>query len=156
MSVRWTNRFWLVSLELTLFLDFLKLLLKMHLAASFAGKKSYFLDLWIKRYGCLKFLGEVWARQACAGANEEELTKHQKFWGQGGGGKEVGGWKNGVPCPMQQDPARPGPATARPTKLGLLFINKKLLSFLIFFVRPLLVARAWASLGGCIYSTPIF
>jgi hypothetical protein len=119
-------------------------------------KKSYFLDLWIKSYGCLKFIGEVWAGRACAGANEKELTKHQKFWGQGGGGKEVGGWKNGVPCPMQQDPARPGPATARPTKLGLLFINKKLLSFLIFFVRPLLVARAWASLGGCIYSTPIF
>jgi hypothetical protein len=31
-----------VSLELTLFLDFLKLFIKMHLAASFAGKKIIF------------------------------------------------------------------------------------------------------------------
>jgi hypothetical protein len=74
----------------------------MRLAGSFAGKrKSYFLDLRIKSYGCLKFLGEVWVRRACAGANEEELTKHQKIWGQGGGGKGAGGWKNGVPCPVR-------------------------------------------------------
>jgi hypothetical protein len=32
------------------------------------------LDLWIKSYGCLKFLGEVWAWRACAGANQQELT----------------------------------------------------------------------------------
>jgi hypothetical protein len=43
MSVRWTNRFWSVSLELTLFLDFLKLFVKMRLAASFVGKKIVFL-----------------------------------------------------------------------------------------------------------------
>jgi hypothetical protein len=36
------------------------------------------LDLWIKSYGCLKFLGEVWARLACAEANEVELTKVPK------------------------------------------------------------------------------
>jgi hypothetical protein len=24
-------------------------------------KESYFFDLWIKSYGCLKFQGEVWA-----------------------------------------------------------------------------------------------
>jgi hypothetical protein len=55
MSVRQTNRFWAVSLDLTLFLDFLKLFLKMRLAVSFAGvQKLYFLDLWIKSYGCLK------------------------------------------------------------------------------------------------------
>jgi hypothetical protein len=118
MSVRWTNRFWLVSLELTLFLDFLKLLLKMHLAASFAGKKSYFLDLWIKRYGCLKFLVEVWARQACAGANEEELTKHQKFWGQEGGGKEARGWKNGGPVGARLAAGRPQWGDRR---LGIIF-----------------------------------
>jgi hypothetical protein len=56
MSVWRTNRFWLVSLELTLLFDFLKLFVQMHLAVSFAGKKeSYFLDLQIKSYGCLKF-----------------------------------------------------------------------------------------------------
>jgi hypothetical protein len=56
MSVRRTNRFWSMSHELTLFLDFLKLFVKMRLAVSFAGiKKSNFLDLRIKSYGCLKF-----------------------------------------------------------------------------------------------------
>jgi hypothetical protein len=60
MSVRRTNRFWAGSLDLTLFLDFLNFFVKMRLAISFAGvQKSYFLDLWIKSYGCLKKLGEV-------------------------------------------------------------------------------------------------
>jgi hypothetical protein len=64
-----------VSLEHTLFLDFLKLFVNMRLALSFAGKqKSYFWDLRIKSYGCLKFQGEVWAGRACAGANQQELT----------------------------------------------------------------------------------
>jgi hypothetical protein len=64
-----------VSLEHTLFLDFLKLFVNMRLAASFAGeKKTHFLDLWIKSYGCLKFQGEVWAGRACAATNEKELT----------------------------------------------------------------------------------
>jgi hypothetical protein len=58
----------------------------MHLIVSLAGKNSYFLDLRIKSYGCLKFLGEVWVGRACVGANEEELTTCAKFWGQ-----EVGG-----------------------------------------------------------------
>jgi hypothetical protein len=49
-------------------------------------KKPYFLDLWIKSYGCLKYLGEVWAGWACAKANEEELTKKTKKWGQEEGG----------------------------------------------------------------------
>jgi hypothetical protein len=40
MSVRWTNRFWSVSLEHTLFLDFLKLFENMCLAVSFMGKKK--------------------------------------------------------------------------------------------------------------------
>jgi hypothetical protein len=75
MSVRRTNRFWSVSLEHTLFLNFLKLFVNMRLALSFARKqKSSFLDLRIKSYGCLKFQGEVWAGRACAGANQQELT----------------------------------------------------------------------------------
>jgi hypothetical protein len=55
----------------------------MRLALSFAGKqKSYFLDLWIKSYRCLKFQGEVWAGRACAGANQQELTTCTKSGGQ--------------------------------------------------------------------------
>jgi hypothetical protein len=42
MSVQRTNRFWSVSLEHTLFLDFLKLFVKMHLAVSLVGKKIAF------------------------------------------------------------------------------------------------------------------
>jgi hypothetical protein len=42
MSVRRTNRFWSVSFELLLFLDLLKLFLKMHLTVSFLGKKIAF------------------------------------------------------------------------------------------------------------------
>jgi hypothetical protein len=55
----------------------------MYLAISFAGKKeSYFLDLRIKSYGCLKFQGEVWAGRACARANQQELTTCAKSGGQ--------------------------------------------------------------------------
>jgi hypothetical protein len=55
----------------------------MRLALSFAGKqKSYFLDLRIKSYGCLKFQGEVWAGRACDGANQQELTTCTKSGGQ--------------------------------------------------------------------------
>jgi hypothetical protein len=83
MSVRRTNRFWSVSLEHILFFDFLKLFMNMRLALSFARKqKSYFLDLRIKSYGCLKFQGEVWAGRACAGANQQELTSCTKSGGQ--------------------------------------------------------------------------
>jgi hypothetical protein len=82
MSVRRTNRFWSVSLEHTLLLDFLKLFLNMRLVVSFAGKKTHFLDLRIKSYGCLKFQGEVWAGRACAAANEKELTTCAKSGGQ--------------------------------------------------------------------------
>jgi hypothetical protein len=42
MSVQRTNQFWSVSLEHTLFLDFLKLFVNMCLAASFTGKKNAF------------------------------------------------------------------------------------------------------------------
>jgi hypothetical protein len=72
-----------VSLEHTLFLDFLKLFLNMRLIVSFARrKKTHFLDLRIKSYGCLKFQGEVWAGRACAAANEKELTTCAKSRGQ--------------------------------------------------------------------------
>jgi hypothetical protein len=72
-----------MSLEHTLFLDFLKLFANMRLALSFVGKqKSYFLDLRIKSNGCLKFQGEVWAGRACAGANQQELTTCTKSEGQ--------------------------------------------------------------------------
>jgi hypothetical protein len=65
MFVRRTNQFWSVSLELTLFLDFLKLFVKMRLAVSFVGKKIVFFGpkdqkLW---------MFEVWAGWACAGNN---------------------------------------------------------------------------------------
>jgi hypothetical protein len=42
MSIRRTNWFWLVSLEFILFLEFLKLFVKMRLAISFTGKKIIF------------------------------------------------------------------------------------------------------------------
>jgi hypothetical protein len=72
-----------VSLEHTLFLDFLKLFLNMRLIVSFVGKKkTHFLDLRIKSYGCLKFQGEVWAGRACTAANEKELTTCAKRGGQ--------------------------------------------------------------------------
>jgi hypothetical protein len=99
MSVRRTNRFWSVSLEHTLFLDFLKLFVNMPLAVSFAGKqKTHYLNLRIKSYGCLKFEGEVWAGRACVAANEEELTACAKFCGQGGWVRGAGGGQSGAPA----------------------------------------------------------
>jgi hypothetical protein len=99
MSVQRTNRFWSVSLEHTLFLDFLKLFVNIRLTVSFAGKqKTHYLDLRIKSYGCLKFQGEVWAGRACAAANEEELTACAKFCGQGGWAKGAGGGQSGAPA----------------------------------------------------------
>jgi hypothetical protein len=55
------------------------------------------LDLRIKSYGSLKFLREVWAGRAYAGANEEELIKYKTFLEKEGGGKGVGGYQNGRP-----------------------------------------------------------
>jgi hypothetical protein len=64
----------------------------MRLVVSFAKvQKPYFLDLRIKSYGCLKFLGVVWAGRACAGTNEEELTTCAKMWGQRGREDGAGG-----------------------------------------------------------------
>jgi hypothetical protein len=62
--------FWAMSLDLKIFLDFLNFFVKMHLVISFARVQiSYFLNLQIKSYECLKFLGEVWVWRACIGAN---------------------------------------------------------------------------------------
>jgi hypothetical protein len=53
-------RFWADCCECNKFLDFLKLFVTMRLAISFVGVQiSYFLDLQIKSYGCLKFFGRV-------------------------------------------------------------------------------------------------
>jgi hypothetical protein len=43
---------------------------------------SLFLDLQMKSYGCLKFLGEVWAGRAWAGTNEEKFIKVLKSEGR--------------------------------------------------------------------------
>jgi hypothetical protein len=45
-------------------------------------KKTHFLDLRIKSYGCLKSQGKVWVGRACAEANEKELTTCAKSRGQ--------------------------------------------------------------------------
>jgi hypothetical protein len=82
MSIWWTNRFWVASLDLNFF-DFLKLFVKIRLTISVTWVKiSYFLDLRIKSYGCLKLLGEVWAGWACAETNQQESTTCPKFWGR--------------------------------------------------------------------------
>jgi hypothetical protein len=84
-------RFWSVSVEYILYLDFLKLFVNMHLVLSFTEKKTHFLDLQIKSYGCLKSQREVWAGRACAGANEKELTTHKILWARRLGGGGAGG-----------------------------------------------------------------
>ena len=60
--------------------------------------KLYFLDLRIKSYGCLNFLKEVWAGQACATANEEELTTCGKIWRQRGRKEGAGRLDKGGPA----------------------------------------------------------
>jgi hypothetical protein len=71
MSIRRTNWFWSVSLELTLFLDFLKLFVKMRLAASFVGKKIVFFGpmdqkLWVSEVSrrSLGRVGMYWSQLA--------------------------------------------------------------------------------------------
>jgi hypothetical protein len=91
----------------------------MRLAVCFAGKKTHFLDLRIKSYGCLKFQGEIWAGRACAVANEKDLTTLIKFCGQGGwiggaGDRNSGAptqWRSlTVPRPLVAQAGRPWPA----------------------------------------------
>jgi hypothetical protein len=55
----------------------------MRLRVSFARIQiSSFLDLWIKSYGCLKILREIWVGRACAGTNEEDLSTCAQNWRQ--------------------------------------------------------------------------
>jgi hypothetical protein len=83
MYLEWPNWIWAASLDLNSFKDFMKLFVNMRLTISFVGVQiSYFLNLWIKSYGCLKILGEVWAGWACFGANQQELTTCAKICGQ--------------------------------------------------------------------------
>jgi hypothetical protein len=53
--------------------------MNMRLAISFCRSTNFIiLDLKIKSYGYLKILEEVWARHACDGANQQELTTYAK------------------------------------------------------------------------------
>jgi hypothetical protein len=110
MSVRRTNRFWTASLDLNFFFDFWKFFVSMRLAISFTVVQiSYFSDLQIKIFGCLKILGEVWAGRACVGANQQELTTYTKLYGQ-----EEGEffWKKACPvgnCGPQSNRLRASP-----------------------------------------------
>jgi hypothetical protein len=55
----------------------------MRLAVSFLWTQiSWFQELQIKSYKCLKFLREVWAGRACIGANQQELTTCAKSGGK--------------------------------------------------------------------------
>jgi hypothetical protein len=116
MFVRRTNRFWSVSLKHTLFLDFLKLFRTCVSQQASLEKKTHFLDLRIKNYGCLKFQGEAWAGRACAAANEKELTTCAKS-----GGEEE---KN-----FQQKWEQPNKSRHRPVAGG----------------RPLVTGRPWTA-----------
>jgi hypothetical protein len=165
MSVRRTNRFWSVSLEHTLFLDFLKLFVNMRLAVSFVGKKTHFLNIRIKSYGCLKFQGEVWVGRACAAANQKELTTLKKIWGQGGWAKGAGGqnrgapvqgrsptasrWPGGRPWPTaggdQRSPASCGSRLHRQVRR---FFFKKIEIFLNFFFKALVCSKGLDFLAG--------
>jgi hypothetical protein len=110
------------------------------------------------------------AGRACARANEEELTTCAKFWGQEVGGRGQGECKKRNPRKSGQRPLVAGRASARSgwrpvvacrpwvaacTNRHRVFLKAFLDSFLIIFLRPLHVARAWASWGvGC--TTPHF
>jgi hypothetical protein len=118
-----------VSLEHTLFLDFWKLFVNICLVVSFAGrKKTHFLDLRIKSYGCLKFQGEVWAGRACAGANQQELTTCAKSGGQEKKNQEK--WEQPERCSCRPTAGRG--STPVPTGLfqkKLIFFNLKKKNF---------------------------
>jgi hypothetical protein len=178
MSVRRTNRFWSVSLEHTLFLDFWKLFVKMRLAVSFAGKqKIHYLDLRIKSYGCLKFQGEVWAGRACAAANEEELTACAKICGQGGWARGAGGGQSGAPALGRSSTAGRGvrprsaqrspgtgdrrSAAGRPQVAACLYIFLNLFfekkgEFFLKKIQALACSKGLNFLRGCVHSTPFF
>jgi hypothetical protein len=122
MSVRWTNRFWSVSLEHTLFLIFLKLFMNMRLAVSFAGrKKSIFwtygskvMDVWSfkKKYGqgghVLQPMRKSWLlAQKVEGRKQTKFKKNENIpigpgvnprlagdrWSPVGPGPMIYGWR---------------------------------------------------------------
>jgi hypothetical protein len=103
-------------------------------------KKSYFLDLRIKSYGCLKFQGEVWAGRACAGANQQELATCAKSGGQGKKNSRKMGttrWPR-----VDASACRPVPS----------FLKKNYLKKRIFGS----LGNGPGLLGKWVYSTPIF
>jgi hypothetical protein len=91
MSIQWTNRFWSVSLEHTLFLDFLKLFVNMRLAVSFAGRKKCI--FWTYRSKVM----DVWSFKEKSGRagmywSQWRRVDHMcKFLGAGGRRKGAGG-----------------------------------------------------------------
>jgi hypothetical protein len=78
MSVWRTNQFWSVSLELTLFLDFLKLFVKMHLAVSFAGKKIVFFGPTDQKLWMFEVLKRSMGRAGMCWSQQELTTSAQK------------------------------------------------------------------------------
>jgi hypothetical protein len=74
MSVRRTNRFWSVSLEHTLLLDFLKLFLNMRLVVSFAEKKKRI--FWT--YGSKVM--NVWSFKEKSGQGGHVVQPMRKSW----------------------------------------------------------------------------
>jgi hypothetical protein len=75
-----------VSLELTLFLDFLQLFVEMHLAASFTGKKIVFFGPMDPK------VMDVWSFEEKSGQGGPILEPMKKSWShvEKFGGKEVG------------------------------------------------------------------
>jgi hypothetical protein len=89
----------------------------------------------------LKFLSEVWAGRACAGANEIELTTCGKNWGQEGG-KWGGSYKN--------KEARAAVGDQRSPAQFFQFLQNKKIRFFWTYEELLGILGEW------VYSTPIF
>jgi hypothetical protein len=134
MSVRRTNRFWSVSLEHTLFLDFLKLFVNMRLVVSFEGKKNR--SFWT--YGS-KVMG-VWSFKEKSGQGGHVPEPTNKSWplAQKVEGRKKKNFKKNGNCPISPgvDPqpagdrwslAGPGPPIGgrRPLVTGLLATNDR-------------------------------
>jgi hypothetical protein len=179
MSIWWTNQLWAVSLDLILFLDFLKLFVEMRLAISFAWVqihnfwtyKSKVMDVW-------SFLGEVWAGRPWTGANEVELIKVPKSGGrrrkERGGRKEKRGtclwsasdcwlsasWQLAVAGQGSSSLGRPatrGHPLATAHSLTQAAAGPLFPSFFWFKKKFVSVVWRWAwHLGEWVYSTPFF
>jgi hypothetical protein len=92
----------------------------------------------------LKFLGELWARRACAGTKQQELTTCAKSGGQ-------------HKKKIQKKRGRPTLSKHRP---GLLFLLNffKFLCFLLYFGQFFIgsLENGPGLLGEWVHSTPIF